>query len=116
MKYKRLSDDFKKQMVEQMLSDQIKVVDIYRQHNLTRSVLYLWKEQYEQGLLEPAVHSKKSDQVKIQALERMVGRLTMDNEILKKAISLAHSQQKTNVKPSEKTKVYSEALPEDAAC
>lgn len=47
MKYRRLSDEFKKQMVEQMLSDQIKVVDICRQHNLTRSVLYLWKEQYE---------------------------------------------------------------------
>jgi transposase len=116
MKYRKFNNEFKKQMVEQMLSGEVNAVELCRQHNLTRSMLYLWKTQYEKGSLENSSRASKSEQVKIQELERMVGRLTMDNELLKKALALARSQQNSNVGSFGKTKVYSEVLPGGVAC
>ena len=116
MKYRKFSIEFKKEMVEKMLSGEVNAVELCRQHNLTRSMLYLWKNQYDKGSLENTPRVIKSEQLKIQELERMVGRLTMDNELLKKALALARSQQRSNAGSFEKTKVYSEVLPGGVAC
>ena len=116
MKYRKFSLEFKKQLVEQMLSGEVKSIEICRQHNIPRSMLYKWKDQQEQGLFDRDSSVNKSEQVRIQELERMVGRLTMDNDLLKKALAQARSQQSSNASSFGKTKVYSEALPGGAEC
>lgn len=116
MKYRKFSFEFKKQLVEQMLSGEIKSMEICRQHNIPRSLLYKWKDQIEQDSLNKDPKVSKFDQKRIEELERMVGRLTMDNDLLKKALIQARSRQSLNVDSLGKTKVYSEALPGGAVC
>ena len=93
MKYRKFGLEFKKQLVEQMFSGKIKSMEIYRQHNISRSLLYKWKDQIEQEASNKDPKVSKLDQKRIEALERMVGRLTMDNDLLKKVLVQARSQQ-----------------------
>jgi len=64
--------------------------EIAREHDITKSLLYKW----EQAFLEKGADVFRSADVHIQEvterderiadLERLVGRLTLDNEVLKK--------------------------------
>lgn len=117
MKYRKFSNEFKKQLIEQMINGTMSVTEICRQNDIARTVLYRWQKQYEAGQLDNAPsNALLAAEIKIKELERLVGRLTLDNEILKKAIKQTYSASKTNANSSEKTKVYSEALPGGAAC
>ena len=57
-----------------------------RKYEISPGLLYHWKRQYSLGKYdnEPTSEGRMMD--RIQGLERMVGRLTMENELLKKAI------------------------------
>ena len=117
MKYRKFSNEFKKQLVEQMINGSLSVVEICRQNDIARTVLYRWQKQYEAGQLDNApTNALLAAEIKIKELERLVGRLTLDNEVLKKAIKQAYNPSRTNASLSEKTKVYSAALPGGAAC
>jgi len=57
-----------------------------RRYNLSSDLLYHWKKQYARGRFnnEPTQEAAVLD--RINALEKMVGRLTLENEFLKKAL------------------------------
>jgi transposase len=117
MKYRKFSNDFKKVLVEQMLSGTIGASEICRQHEVSRTALYRWQREYESGQLDNHPWNVQlATEVKIKELERIVGQLTLDNEVLKKVVKLAHCQSNSNAKSSGKTKVYSPALPGGAEC
>ena len=61
----------------------------------------LWKKAYADGKLDNEPTTETGYKDKIEQLERMVGRLTMDSDILKKALKYATCHQRSNGNSSE---------------
>ncbi len=116
MKYRKFSNEFKKHLVEQLLSG-TKVSEICRQYDVAKQVLTRWQKKYEEGELDNTPkNGPLAAEVRMKELESLVGRLTLDNELLKKAVKLACSQQMPNASSSTKTKIYSGVLPGGVVC
>ena len=110
--------EFKKQVVEEILSGVSKPSQLARRYTIDHAVLARWQRAYAKGGLnhEPASTSEAALCGKIEHLEGMVGRLTMENEALKKALSqaLSHERQKGPSLP--KTLRPLEVSDKDARC
>ena len=94
------SVEFKRQAVEELLSGESRPVQLCRRYNITSSVLYHWKRQYSRGRFnnEPADEAALRD--RIEKLERLVGRLTLENDFLKRGLQHSLSQPQRNGKSS----------------
>jgi transposase-like protein len=81
------SQEFKRQVVEELLSGESRPAQLCRRHNISSSLLYHWKRQYRLGKFnnEPIKEAALND--RIEKLERLVGKLTLENEFLKKGYS-----------------------------
>ncbi|MDO9574801.1 MAG: transposase [Candidatus Contubernalis sp.] len=93
MKYRTFSKGFKRQLVEEILSGVATPAALCRKHNIARPVLSRWQKQYAKGKFDNEPIAEAVLQERVQQLERMVGRLTMDNDLLKKALRHTLSQQ-----------------------
>jgi len=101
MKNRRyFSLEFKRQLVEELLSGESRPAQLCRRYNLSASLLYHWKKQYSRGKFnnEPIEEAALKD--RIEKLERLVGRLTLENEFLKKGLQMSVSQSQRNGKLS----------------
>jgi transposase len=80
------SQEFKRQVVEELLSGESRPAQLCRRHNISPSLLYHWKRQYSLGKFnnEPIAEAALKD--RIEKLERLVGKLTLENEFLKKGL------------------------------
>ena len=80
------SVELKRQVVEELLSGQSSTAQLCRRHNIGSSLLYHWKKQYSLGKFnnEPLQEAALKDRV--EQLERLVGKLTLENEFLKKGL------------------------------
>jgi transposase len=86
MKPKRnFSLEFKRQVVEELLGG-VSPAQITRRYNLAGGLIYYWKQQYAKGRFGNEPDQAEAFKERIKELERMVGRLTMDNDLLKKAL------------------------------
>jgi transposase len=85
--------EFKAQIVLDVLSGTKSQAEAARQHKLKPELVTRWKEIALQGLetLFQGGEQRDQDQKRIAELERMVGRLTMELEIAKKASALLPS-------------------------
>src|SRR5512136_1692763 len=94
------SQDFKRQVVQELLSGESRPAQLCRRHNISSSLLYHWKKQYWRGRFsnEPTAEGALKDH--IEKLERLVGRLTLENEFLKKGLEHSLSQSERNGKSS----------------
>jgi transposase len=92
------SVEFKRQIVEELLSGESGPAQICRRHNIQSSLLYHWKRQYSRGKFnnEPTEEAALKD--RNEQLERLVGRLTLENEFLKKGLQNSLSQSRRNGK------------------
>lgn len=83
---RNFSQEFKRQVVEELLSGESRPAQICRRHNISPSLLYHWKKQYSLGKFnnEPIEEAALKD--RIEKLERLVGKLTLENEFLKKGL------------------------------
>lgn len=101
-KQRTFSPEFKRQVVEELLSGVSTQAQLCRRHNISSGLLNHWKKQYAKGSFgnEPTQEAAQSE--KIRQLEQMVGRLTMENEFLKKALqsSLRQSEKKESSLPT----------------
>src|SRR5512136_1344997 len=90
------SQEFKRQIVEELLSGESRPAQLCRRHNISSSLLYHWKKQYGRGRFnnEPTAEGALKD--RIEKLERLVGRLTLENEFLKKGLEHSLSQSGRN--------------------
>jgi len=95
-----LSLEFKRQVVEELLSGDSRPAQLCRRYNISPSLLYHWKKQYSRGKFnnEPTEEGALKD--RIEKLERLVGRLTLENEFLKKGLQISVSQPQRNGKLS----------------
>jgi transposase-like protein len=92
--------EFKRQVVEELLSDESRPAQLCRKYNICPSLLYHWKEQYSRGRFnnEPTQEGALRD--RIEKLERLVGRLSLENELLKRGLQNSLSRSRRNVKSS----------------
>ena len=90
--------EFKRRVVEELMSGESRPAQLCRRYNITSSVLYHWKKQYSLGKFnnEPTEEGALKD--KIERLERLVGKLTLENEFLKKGLQHSISQSQRNGK------------------
>jgi transposase len=77
---------FKAQVVLEVLSGQRSASESARQHKLKPELISRWKDVALEGLFE-GDDQRSRDQDRIAELERMVGRLTMELEVAKKALA-----------------------------
>ena len=89
-KRRKFSPQFKSQVVLQLLSGERSMAELCREHQLTAQMIGNWKQQFLAGATQAfeSDATNSAEQERIAELERMVGRLTMELEIAKKASSL----------------------------
>ena len=94
------SQEFKRQIIEELLSGESWAAQLCRRHNISSSLLYHWKKQYSRGRFnnEPTQEAALKD--RIEKLERLVGKLTLENEFLKRGLQSSLSRHQRNGKSS----------------
>lgn len=100
MNQRSFSVELKRQVVEELLSGASGPAQLCRRHNISSSLLYHWKKQYSRGKFnnEPTEEGALRD--RIEKLERLVGKLTLENEFLKKGLQLSLNQSPRNGRSS----------------
>jgi len=92
--------EFKRQVVEELLSGESRPAQICRRYNIYSSVLYHWKRQYCRGKFNNEPTGEGALRDRIEKLERLVGRLTLENEFLKRGLQSSISQSQRSGKSS----------------
>lgn len=87
-KRRHFSSQFKAQLVLSYLRGEKSAVEICREHQLHPNVFSRWHGEFQENAWKVF---EKGDgygelQERVSELERLVGRLTLENEILKKAL------------------------------
>lgn len=82
---RNFSLEFKRQVVEEFLSGESGAAQLCRKYNICPGLLYPWKDMYSRGRLNNKPTQEGALQDRIDKLERLVGKLTLENEVLKKA-------------------------------
>ena len=106
---------FKRQIVQEHLSGEVGLNTLAKRHELCRHLIRVWIAKYERGELDEEVEAAgllQHYEARIAGLERMVGRLALENELLKKA-SQAFRPRK-DARPSVITGPLPSASPEGA--
>ncbi len=101
MKYRRFTQDFKRSIVEQLLSETATPTELCRRYNISSGQLYTWKRHYTQGKLDLEPSREAELAARVQELERMLGKVTLENEFLKRAVrnSLRQAEKKDSSLP-----------------
>jgi len=89
---RKFSAQFKRQVVEELLAGVSTQAQVCRRYELGPTLVRSWREQYAQGKLADPEQVSRNQEQRIQELERMVGQLTMENALLKRAV--AHTLQR----------------------
>ena len=97
--------EFKRQVVEELVSGQSRPAQICRRYEISSSLLYHWKRQYARGKFnneatDEAVLRDRVDPSYAGRMERLVGKLTLENEFLKKGLQNSLSQAERNGRSS----------------
>jgi len=110
MKYRKFTPEFKRSIVEQLLSETTGPAELCRRYNLSSGQLYTWKKQYAKGKLDSEPSREAELAARVRELERLLGKVTLENEFLKKAVrnSLKQTEKKESSLP--KTAPLSKAL------
>jgi transposase len=92
--------EFKLEVVLEGLRGEKPIAQLCREKEITDSLYYKWRDQFLAKapaiFAEPTQNVDEEVQVQIIDLERMVGKLALENEILKKAKSLLSGRPQTN--------------------
>ena len=86
-KRRKFEAEFKFDTVLEGLRGQKSVAQICRERNITETLYYQWKQRFEERVLNSFADERRQpaseeESQRIAELERMVGRLTMEVEIL----------------------------------
>ena len=110
MKRRRFTPEFKRSIIEQLISKAAGPAEICRRYNLSSGQLYTWKKQYTQGHFEPEPSKETELVVRVAELERMLGKATLENELLKKAAGKGVQQTQENESTLSEAPPLSKAL------
>ena len=88
-RYRTYSIEFKRQVAEEHLSGGASLNQLARRHDISRELLRTWVKKYEAGEFAgdgPAKADRRAYEAKIAGLERKVGQLTMELDLLNKGL------------------------------
>jgi transposase len=85
---RKFSKAFKSQVVEEFLAGEVTQAQLARRYGISDHLIIQWRKRYAEGKLEETA-SPPDKEERIKELERMVGRLTMENDLLKKGVRFA---------------------------
>jgi transposase len=106
--------EFKRQVVQELLSGESSPAQLCRRHNIGSSLLYHWKRQYSRGKFENEPTEEAALKDRVEKLERLVGKLTLENEFLKRGLWSSLNQVGRNGKSSRSGDASSRASGGDA--
>ena len=97
-KRRTFTPEFKFQVVLELLSGVKTRAEVCREHQLASAVVSAWKEQFLEQAPEvfSTSRSRSMEQERIADLEQLVGRLTLELEVSKKASSILTSHLSRN--------------------
>jgi transposase len=98
---RKFSPAFKVDAVMDLLTGAKTATEICRERDITDKLLYRWKSEMLErlpGVFEREQTESSDAEQRIVELERMVGRLALENEILKNAASWRAAHQRRNGK------------------
>jgi transposase len=93
-RYRTYSIAFKREVVREYLAGDVSVHGLAKRHRICRNLIRVWLAKYEAGEFneEAAMAASLEEyEARIAALERKVGQLTMENDLLKKTLPSARS-------------------------
>jgi transposase len=98
---RKFSSDFKRQVVESIVSGSATQAELSREHRISPVILNRWKKDYKDGKFFENVTSQDMArlELRIRDLERLVGRLTLENEMLKKIRDFDTKEKKEYLSP-----------------
>jgi transposase len=86
---RKFTVNFKQQVAQEVLSGLFTAAQLARKYNITSGTVSTWLSKYQSGYMSAVVDSVENDPAHLQAriaeLERMVGKLAVENDVLKKA-------------------------------
>ena len=99
-KRRKFPTDEKERIVRETYEPGASVSKVARRHDINPSMLFKWRRQFEEGALtalgagEDVVPASEAKRLKaeIRELQRMLGKKTMQVEILKEAIKIAEEK------------------------
>ena len=95
-RHRRYSTEFKIQLVQAYLDGEGSARAIATQHGIGHSLLMIWIKKYTDGELTKEIHLQEQVveyEAKIATLERKIGQLTMELDVLKKRALIRPSQE-----------------------
>jgi transposase len=98
-RYRTHTVEFKRQLAEEHLGGGASLNELARRHDLSRELLRLWVRKYQAGEFAgdgPATTDRRAYEAKIAGLERKVGQLTMELDLLKRGLSSARRRRDVN--------------------
>lgn len=103
-KRRTFTPDFKLEAVLDMMRGEKTIAQICRERDITESLLYTWRDAFFERaptiFADQRSNGNDPQAERIAELERMVGKLTMEIEVLKKARSLLTSTPRLNGRSS----------------
>src|ERR671932_1224356 len=102
-RYRTYTIEFKRRVVEEHLAG-VSLTELARRHDISRELLRTWVKKYEAGEFVgdgPAKPDRRAYEAKIAGLERKIGRLTMELDLLKKGLRSARRASGGGVSPAE---------------
>jgi len=92
-KRRTFEPEFKAQVVLELLSGSRNLAEICREHELAPHLVTGWRREFvaRAGEVFATARAQSGEQQRIAELERMLGRLTLELEVAKKAFSISTS-------------------------
>ena len=91
-RYRTYTIEFKRRVAEEHLSGGTSLSELARRHDISRALLRTWVRKHEAGELAgggPIRPDRRAYEAKIAGLERKVGQLTMELDLLKRGLRSA---------------------------
>ena len=88
-RYRTYTVEFKRRLVEEHLGEGTSLNRLARRHDTSRELLRSWVKKYEAGEFAsdgPARPDRRAYEAKIAGLERKVGQLTMELDLLERGL------------------------------
>lgn len=95
-KQRSFSSDFKRQIVEELLSGVSTSAQLSRRHEISSGLLYHWKKQYAKGGFGNEASKGAAQEEHVRQLEQMLGKAYLEIEFLKKALQRTFEQSRRN--------------------
>jgi transposase-like protein len=97
---RRFSVAFRGQVVEELLSGTTSLAQLSRRHNVSGGLIVYWKKRYEEGKLgQQDLSTERGLRSRIEQLEGMVGRLALENDLLKRAVAYTARRRREHSSP-----------------